>query len=232
MTDGWESRAPQWLQWARTPGFDAYWYYRDAFFALLPAPAGPVLEVGCGEGRVARDLAERGYEVTALDASPTLLAAAVESDPGGTYVRGDAEALPFADASFALVVAYNSLMDVDDMPKAVGEAARVLAAGGRLCMCVTHPVNDAGGWDEAGRFVLERSYLDREYVDIDFERDGLTMRFDGLTYSVEDYARALEDAGLAIEALREPRPSEAAPEHYAPWAGVPMFLMLRAAAAR
>ena len=88
----------EWLGWARTPGHDAYWHYRGAFFAPLPAPGGPVLEVGCGEGRVTRDLRERGYDVTGLDLSPTLIAAASEQDPGGAYVEAAAEALPFGDA--------------------------------------------------------------------------------------------------------------------------------------
>ena len=70
MSTGWEPRAEQWLAWARTPGFDAYWSYRDAFFGLVPPPAGGTLEVGCGEGRVTRDLAARGHRVTALDPSP------------------------------------------------------------------------------------------------------------------------------------------------------------------
>jgi ubiquinone/menaquinone biosynthesis C-methylase UbiE len=42
------------------------------------------------------------------------------------------------DASADLVVAYNSLMDVDDMPTTVREAARILRPGGRLRVCVTH----------------------------------------------------------------------------------------------
>ena len=80
MKDGWEDRAAQWLAWARTPDFDAYWSYRDAFFALVPAPAGGrTLEVGCGEGRVARDLTARGHRVTALDPSPALLRAAASA---------------------------------------------------------------------------------------------------------------------------------------------------------
>ncbi|MGI8597068.1 MAG: class I SAM-dependent methyltransferase [Thermoleophilaceae bacterium] len=86
MPAGWEDRASQWLAWARTPGHDAYWRYRDAFLALVPPPAGRTLEVGCGEGRVTRDLAARGHAVTALDASPTLVAAAAERDPEGTYL--------------------------------------------------------------------------------------------------------------------------------------------------
>ena len=161
MSTGWESRAEQWLAWARTPGFDAYWSYRDAFFALVPPPQGPTLEVGCGEGRVARDLAARGHRVTALDPSPTLLGAAAQLDPGGEYVLGTAEALPFADGAFGLVVAYNVLMDVADMPAAVAEAARVLVPGGALCVCVTHPLADAGTWaDDApdAAFVIAGDY--------------------------------------------------------------------------
>ena len=127
---GFEERAQGWLAWARTPGHDAYWTYRDAFFALVPAPGAATLEVGCGEGRVARDLVARGHRVTGLDASPTLLRAAAEADPASRYVEGPAEALPFEDGAFDLVVAYNSLMDVADMPAAVREAARVLAPGG------------------------------------------------------------------------------------------------------
>ncbi len=46
---GFEERAQGWLAWARTPGHDAYWTYRDAFFDLVPAAGAATLEVGCGE---------------------------------------------------------------------------------------------------------------------------------------------------------------------------------------
>lgn len=223
MAPSFEGIADEWLGWARTPGHDAYWHYREAFFALLPPPAGPVLEIGCGEGRVTRDLRERGYETTGLDVSPKLVAAARERDPAGAYVVGAAEALPFPDASFPLVVAYNSLMDVDDLPAAVAEAARVLAPGGRLCACVTHPVADGR---RMGSYLREASF---EQAD---ERDGLTMTWIGRHRPLEAYSRALEAAGLAVEALREPPPAADAPEHYAQWRDTPMFLLLRARAAQ
>ena len=71
----WEPEAENWVRWARTPGHDAYWYYRDGFFDdFAPRPHGRTLEVGCGEGRVARDLAARGHRVTAIDTSHTLVA--------------------------------------------------------------------------------------------------------------------------------------------------------------
>ena len=227
MGEGWEARAHEWLPWARTPGHDAYWSYRDAFFALLPRPHGGTLEVGCGEGRVARDLAARGHAVTAIDPSPTLVRAAAEADPGGSYAVAPAEALPFPDAGFALVVAHNALMDVQDMPAAVAEAARVLEPGGRLCACVTHPMADAGRW-ERNRLVITEPYLaGGAFGPLEEHRDGLTMHWEGRRHSLEQYARALEGAGLLLEALREPPPASPT-GRYARWEQVPMFLMLRA----
>jgi SAM-dependent methyltransferase len=220
---GFEDRAATWIQWARWP-HDAYWIFRDAFFELLPEPC-RTLEVGSGEGRVTRDLAARGYDVTALDASPTLLDAARAEHPEGIYVRGLAEELGFADGSFELVVAYNSLMDVEDMPRAVAEIGRVLAPGGVLCACITHPLADSGRWADDGTFVIAEPYLERRRFEGTFEREGLPpFTFRGWIYPLETYSRALEDAGLVIEALREP-PSQ---REGSPWQRLPNFLMFRA----
>lgn len=163
MSRGFEDRAADWIRFARAEGHDAYWAYRDAFFELLPPPPARALEVGCGEGRVTRDLRGRGYEVTGLDVAPTLVEAARDADPSGTYVVGDAAALPFDDASFDLVVSYNSLIDVDDMPAAVTEAGRVLRSGGCFCACVPHPFSEAGEFtsnDADAAFIVEGSYRD------------------------------------------------------------------------
>ncbi len=74
----------------------------------MPPPGHATLEVGCGEGRVARDLAARGHRVTAIDISRTLIGLAAEADGASTYLLADGVALPFAEAAFDLVVAYNS----------------------------------------------------------------------------------------------------------------------------
>jgi ubiquinone/menaquinone biosynthesis C-methylase UbiE len=197
-----EENAESWAAWARSP-HDAYWDYRDAFFELVPPPGRASLEVGCGEGRVSRDLAASGHVVTGVDVSGTMVELATEADPGSTYLVGDASALPFPDGSFDLVVAYNSLMDVDDMPAAVAEIARVLEPGGRLCACVTHPMRDASV-RVGSRYVIEHRYLERRPYEGTFTRDGVTMTFKGWCYSLEAYSQALETAGFAIEALREP----------------------------
>lgn len=225
----WKRQADNWLAWARTPEFDAYWKYSQSFFELVPAPHGRTLEVGCGEGRVSRDLASRGHRVTAVDATVRLLQNAREADATNTYLIGDAAALPFADASFDLIVFYNSLMDVDDMEGSVLEAARVLRNGGKICACVTHPISDAGTFDSPepnAAFVIRGSYLGpRRWVELPTEHDGLHMDFSGWAYSLEHYFLALEAAGLVVEALREPQYSGSDER----WRRIPNFLMWRAA---
>jgi SAM-dependent methyltransferase len=174
--------------------------------------------------------------VIGIDASPTLLHHAREADAVGGYVIGDAMALPFGDAAFDLVVAYNSLMDVDDMPRAVQESARVLDRGGRFCISVTHPLNDAGAFSDrepTAPFVIAGSYLeDRRRFEATFEQDGYTITFRGWCYPLEAYAKALEAAGFVIERIREPQASNQAVEagggSELRWRRVPLFLHILA----
>jgi SAM-dependent methyltransferase len=236
--EDWEREAEHWIAWARASEHDAYHLYREAFFGLLPSAGSATLEVGCGEGRVMRDLAARGYEVTGVDAAPSLVRAAKLAHTEGEYVLADAAELPFVDSSFDLVVAFNSLMDIVAMPQAVSEAARVLTPNGRLCICVLHPMTDAGQFAEStaqAPFVISGSYLEDRlpwYAGRTVERDGQRLTFHSQRYSLEQYARALEDAGLVIEALREP-PVPTAEVERDPgeerWRRMPCFLMLRAA---
>jgi ubiquinone/menaquinone biosynthesis C-methylase UbiE len=162
-----------------------------------------------------------------LDRSPALLRHAAAAHVEGRYVRADAEVLPFRDADFDLVVAYNSLMDVEDMPGTVREAGRVLDAGGRFCFCVTHPIVDAGQFESRrpdAAFVMTGSYLEpRRSLEGTFERAGLTVTFRGWCYPLEAYVRAFEAAGFLVETLREPPDPRDNPRHWR----IPMFLMGR-----
>jgi len=234
MTDraSWEAEAANWVRWARTEGHDAYWYYRDAFFdRIVPTPGRLTLEVGCGEGRVTRDLVARGHRVVAVDGSPTLLAHAVAADRTSSYVRSDAAALPVADGAFDVVVAYNSLMDVDDMPGTVAEAARVLRPGGSLCICIPHPMVDGGRFEDDGpdsRYLLADVYTGTSRFDAVESRNGLSMHFRGWHHALEVYVSAIAGAGLVVDALREPVPAGSI-TRLARWHRYPMFLHLRAA---
>jgi SAM-dependent methyltransferase len=213
------SSAEQWAAWARTPGHDAYWRESGPpFFELLPPAGRRTLELGCGEGRVARDLKARGHAVTGVDAAEALVRLAQEADPDGDYVVADAIALPFADGAFDCVVAFNSLMEMDDVPGAVREAARVLEPGGRLCICVTHPLRDAGTF-RGETFVIAEPYLETRRFALTVARDGLEVSFRGWARPLEAYTTALEDAGFVLEALRE------VPDPVRP---IPNFVLIRA----
>jgi ubiquinone/menaquinone biosynthesis C-methylase UbiE len=135
----WERAASEWIAWARTPGHDAYWEFRDAFFALVPPPGRATLEAGCGEGRVTRDLQERGHATTSIDASPTLLRAAQEADPGGRYELADAAALPFGDGEFTAVAMSVVFMFLPDPVAVLRECRRVLVPGGRVAVFTSGP---------------------------------------------------------------------------------------------
>ena len=227
----WEPEAERWIEWTRTPGFDAYWFWRDAFFDdMLVPPGRRTLEVGCGEGRVARDLRERGHIVFAIEPAATLLAAAKAAGALEEYAVAHAAALPFPDAAFDVVVAYNVLQVVDDLDRALVEIARVLETGGRLCACIAHPVTDLGDVSEDAsgpRLTIRNDYFERRRVEDNVEIGGHAMTFRGWTHSLEHYSRGLERAGLYIERVREPRPDFVATA-YTRWRAAPLFLNFRA----
>jgi SAM-dependent methyltransferase len=230
LRDAWEAEARKWVAWARKPGHDTYWrFHRDEFLRLLPAPSGLTLDVGCGEGRLPRDLKARGYQVIGVDGSPTLIEAARKADPEGDYRLSDAASLPLADASVDLVTALLSLHDMDDMEGAVIEAARVLVPGGRLCAAVVHPIATAGrfqGRDADAPFIIRGSYFEQRRYSDDVERDGLQMTFTSIHRPLEVYVAALNAAGLQIEAIREIPDTSDPP--VARWRRIPLFLHIRA----
>jgi SAM-dependent methyltransferase len=234
LREAWEAEAQRWIRWARTPGHDSYWrYHRDQFLHLVPPPGRQTVDVGCGEGRLARHLKQLGHRMVAVDSAPSLVAAARECDPSMDVRLADAAALPLEDASADLAIAFMSLQDIDDMPAAIGEVARVLQPGGRLCLATVHPLNSAGRFEQPtadAHFVIEGTYLGEFHYADTLERDGLMMTFHSQHRPLEAYFMALEKTGFLVEALRE----SAVPEHSIAseasrrWQRLPLFLHLRA----
>jgi SAM-dependent methyltransferase len=230
LREAWEAEAEHWVAWSRAPGHDSYWqFHRDRFLGILPPPAGLTVDVGCGEGRLPRDLSQRGYRVIGCDASETLIRYAREADPGGDYRVSDAASLPFATGSADLVTAFMSLHDMDDMEAAIREAARVLVSGGRLCAAIVHPINSAGRFSSRTRdapFAISDSYIEvRRYSDA-VERDGLEMTFSSIHRPLQAYFDAFRVAGFLLEQLSELTDDTAARGDR--WQRIPLFLHLRA----
>ena len=235
LSEDWEAAARDWAEWARRPGHDSYWrFHKEPFFALLPAPGKLTIDIGCGEGRVARDLKALGHNVVAVDVSPTMVEFAKAADPSMQVMVADAARLPFDDGAADLAIAFMSLQDVDDMPMAIQEAGRVLERGGAFCLSVVHPINSAGrfeGLDPDARFVIDNSYLEPHRYQDSIERDGLRMTFSSRHWPLEAYFRALQRSGFLVEALTEPTENaESVGERpaRARWRRLPLFLDLRA----
>lgn len=110
---------------------------------LAPPPGGHVLDVATGTGWAARRLAERGFQVTGVDFAPDMLAAARELAGARkldiAFELGDAEALPYPDATFDAVVSSFGIMFVQRPEDAAAEMARVCKPGGHIALAVWTP---------------------------------------------------------------------------------------------
>src|SRR6266513_5801808 len=91
-----------------------------------------VLDVGCGPGYVSAAAAERGAIPIGLDFSREMIAIAKKMFPQIEFREGDAQNLPFADASFDRVVANFVLLHLANPERSITEAHRVLQPGGRF----------------------------------------------------------------------------------------------------
>jgi len=229
LRDAWEENATDWVRWARSPELDhAFWHLNlPALIALLPAPHGLTLDVGCGEGRVARALKEHGHRVVGIESSPTLATAARETDPTVDIRVADAADIPFPADHFDLIVASLSLMNMDHLPGVVSEIARVLRPTGCFCFSILHPVNSWG--DAGGGYFQTVRYAE------ELKRDGARMIIHDTHRPLSDYFSAIEDAGLLVERIVEPVPDDAylaAVPEAERWRRRPGFLHVRAVLGR
>jgi SAM-dependent methyltransferase len=117
------------------------------------APGDDVLDVACGTGNVAIRAAEAGARVTGLDLTPELFDTgrrlAADARVEIEWVEGDAEALPFQDESFDVVLSTFGCMFAPRHELVAAEIARVLRPGGRLGICSWTPEG------AVGRFLTE-----------------------------------------------------------------------------
>lgn len=228
----WNTSAPAWIDFVNGAGDPGRVHVLDAPMIALARATGAktALDVGCGEGRFCRMLGEAGIAATGLDPVSALLDHARVAGPEGTFVEGVAEALPFADASFDLVVSYVSMVDIPDYRAAIHEMARVLVPGGtlmigNLCPHVTAIASDAredeDRWrvadDDETSFRMD-NYLKEFHYFIAWGEIRLRCHHRPLS----SYMAALLDAGLTLTRFDEPPytgPDRAAAARYAraPW---------------
>jgi SAM-dependent methyltransferase len=164
----------------------------EAAVRLVGEGPGSLLEVGVGSGRLLARLAERGWEVTGIDAAPRMVELAREQVPGATLEVAHAEKLPFEDASFDVVVAVG-VLEYSDVTASLRELARVLRPGGRAVLGVLNSTAPAVVWSRLAMHPVARRVKRR----VPFGRPLPPPRRRPL--SLRDTQRALKAAGLAVD---------------------------------
>ena len=206
-----------------------------ALGALLPlcTPSGQVLDLGCGQGVLARELAARGNTVVAIDIAERLLALARRQEKleprGITYRHADAATLAgFADASFAGVATSLTFTDIADLQGVLRSVVRVLAPGGWFAFATLHPCFEpphARTVEVDGRFAKQ--------VNAYFEEGSWSRNPDSLIGTryhrrVATILNTVLEAGLVIERTDEPRGDPTAIEQSPIYGEVAEVLVARA----
>lgn len=190
-----------------------------------------VLDLGCGEGRFGRMLAARGARVLGLDLIREMVTTALaRGSASESFVQGSAQALPFNDACFDLVVSYITMMDFPDFRAAISESARVLKPGGACVVANLSFVTASDGWqrDEAGNRLyrrLDRYTEERSQV---YEWAGIKIR--NWHRPLSWYMSAYLEAGLVLREFLEPVPPDdslRSDPRLEDWYRVPEFTVMR-----
>ncbi len=230
--NGWTQSADAWIADMGEHGDFGRRYVLDPVMLprALATSAARALDVGCGEGRFCRRLAAGGIRCTGLDPTPALIATARTRDGGGRYLRGIAEALPFPDRTFELVVSYLTLIDIPEFDRAIGEMARVLAPGGTLL--IANLTNFNTPCADRGWVTNERGERLHYPVDRYLDDRGMWVEWRGIRIvnyhrPMRRYMKALLDAGLTLTWFDEPDPIDSAPAAAAAdYRRAPWFLVM------
>ena len=229
----WETHAGWWQEYF-TEGADPE--YEEQILPLADvhlAGFRRVLDVGCGEGQMARRVAALGAEVVGVDGSWAQIAEARRRGGGPTYLRGTATALPVASGSVDAVTACLVLEHVEPFEPAIDEIARVLVPGGCFVLFLNHPLLQAPGSGWVDDHILGEQYWRLgPYLpdDESMEEVAPGVRLPFMHRPLGRYINVMAERGLLIEHMDEPPPSPGfvarAPE-YGEAASIPRLMVLR-----
>jgi SAM-dependent methyltransferase len=230
--DPWERHAG-WWQERYTDGADPE--YEEQLLPLVDeylAGATRVLDVGCGEGQVARRVAQLGADVVGIDPTVAQLEVARRRAGGPRYLLATAEAMPVRDGSFDAAVSCLVFEHLNPFEPAVTEVARALASGGCFLLFLNHPLLQAPGSGWVIDHILDEQYWRvGPYLPDDHAMEevapGVDLPF--MHRPLYRYVNELAAHGLLIEHVEEPPPAPGflarAPE-YTDAATIPRLLLL------
>lgn len=201
------------------------------FDLLGPVAGRRVLDVACGHGRTARELARRGAGVVGVDISARLIARARESEHdaplGIRYIHGDVAApATLGGAEFDAASCNFGLSDIDDLNGAIAAVSSALRPGGRFAFSLLHPCF-AGGKDIAGAWPAGGSYYDETWWAAGEARSALRRQVGANHRMLSTYLNTLRSHDLWLDRVAEPPPAaDWDPAHDAD--RKPLYLVARA----
>lgn len=210
-------------------------------------PGDRVIDVACGQGVLCRVLAERGAEVTGLDAAEPLIRAGRERGPELIrYHVADARELataPFLPAGgFAAATCVLAIQNIQPIAPVFQGVHRLLRPGGRFVLVMMHPCfrgpkETSWAWDPQNEVQyrrVDRYLLPRKTPIVTHPGSAPDVYTWTFHRPIESYARALRNAGLLIDAIEEwpsHKSSEPGPRAAAENVArkeIPMFMAIRA----
>ena len=233
VEDAWEQHAG-WWQEGFTAGADPE--YEEQILPLAAQwlkGAARVLDVGTGEGQLARVAANGGAElVVGVDPTWGQLTVARERAGGPVYARGAAAQLPLRSGTFDAAVACLVFEHIEDYAEAIAEVARALRPGGRFLFFLNHPLLQTPGSGWIDDHILEEQYwrIGPYLIDDNSPEEvapGVLLPF--IHRPLHRYVNAMADHGLLIERMEEPAPPEGFLERAAEYreaATIPRLLLL------
>jgi ubiquinone/menaquinone biosynthesis C-methylase UbiE len=171
------------------------------------------IDIACGQGVLCRLLAERGVEVTGVDAAEAMIQAAKRRGPANIrYQVADARQLDiFPPDYFHAAACVLAIQNIHPLPEVFSGAGRTLRPGGRLVLAMTHPCfrsakETSWGWDEKNKIQYRRvdRYLIPRKTPIVTHPGSAPDQYTWTFHRpIEAYVKALRNAGLLIESMEE-----------------------------
>ncbi|HWP39658.1 MAG TPA: class I SAM-dependent methyltransferase [Tepidisphaeraceae bacterium] len=211
---------------------------------LSPRAGERIVDIGCGQGVLCRLLAERGVEVTGIDAAEELIRVARQRGPQSIrYHVADARKLDFLPAAhFDAATCVLAIQNIHPLGPVLAGVSRALREGGRLVMVMMHPCfrsprETSWGWDQAAKVQFRRvdRYLTPRKSPIVMHPGADPGRYTWTFHRpIQSYVKALRHAGMVIDAMQEwpsHKHSSSGPRAQAENLArreIPMFLAIRA----